>query len=108
LVGALLSENWDLAGKMMELDLFHQPFRRQLIPFYDEIEKSAKLNGAFGVALSGAGPTVLCFTKEGLGKQLVQSLKRELPMMDVKLLNIENQGSSVCKMEGYRIRKGSC
>jgi homoserine kinase len=99
LIGALLSENWDLAGKMMELDLFHQPYRRQLIPFYEEIEKSAKSNGAFGVALSGAGPTVLCFTKEGLGMRLVQSLNREFSMMDVKLLNIENQGSIVCKME---------
>jgi homoserine kinase len=99
LVGALLSENWDLAGKMMEQDLFHQPYRRQLIPHYDEIEKSARENGAFGVALSGAGPTVLCFTKEGFGMPLVRSLKREFPMMDVKLLNIENKGSSVCRME---------
>jgi homoserine kinase len=99
LVGALLSENWDLAGKMMEQDLFHQPYRRQLIPFYNEIENSAKANGAFGVALSGAGPTVLCFTKEGLGMPLVQLLKQEFPMMDVKLLNIENKGSSVCRVE---------
>jgi homoserine kinase len=99
LVGALLSEKWDLAGKMMEQDLFHQPYRRQLIPHYDEIEQSAKANGAFGVALSGAGPTVLCFTKEGLGMPLVQALKQQFPMMDVKLLNIENKGSCVCRTE---------
>jgi homoserine kinase len=97
LVGALLSENWELAGKMMEQDLFHQLYRKPLIPFYDEVEKSAKANGAFGVALSGAGPTVICFTEQGKGMQLAQSLQQKFPIMDVKLLNIENKGSFVCK-----------
>lgn len=100
LVGALLSGDWNLAGKMMELDLFHQPYRRQLIPFYEGIEKFAIENKAFGVALSGAGPTVICFTKEGQGVQLGKSLKQEFPMMVVKRLNIENQGSYVCKRDG--------
>lgn len=97
LVATLLSENWSLAGKMMEQDLFHQPFRKPLIPFYDEIQSYAKSSGAFGVALSGAGPTILCFTEDGKGTQLVQSLKQEFPMMGVKLLKIDNRGSYVCE-----------
>lgn len=99
LVSSLLIGNWDLAGKMMEQDIFHQPFRKPLIPFYSEIEKFAKLKGAFGVALSGAGPTVLCFAEKGIGARLVQLIKQEFQMMDVKLLNIEKRGSYVTGAE---------
>jgi len=95
LVAALLSGNWELAGKMMESDRFHQPYRKPLIPFYQEIEKSAKANGAFGVALSGAGPTVLCFAKKGMGSSLVELLQNAYPEMTVQLLAIDTTGSTV-------------
>lgn len=99
LIGALLSENWALAGKMMKLDLFHQPYRRSLIPFYHEIEEAAKKHGAFGVALSGAGPTVLCFIEKGAGPALADELQKEFKQMAAKVVQIENSGSRVCKME---------
>lgn len=99
LIAALLSENWPLAGKMMKLDLFHQPYRRSLIPFYREIEEAAIHNGAFGVALSGAGPTVLCFAEKGRGNVLAQALQKEFKEMTAKLVRIENNGSCVCKVE---------
>jgi homoserine kinase len=99
LIAALLSENWALAGKMMKLDLFHQPYRRSLIPFYQEIEDTAKKHGAFGIALSGAGPTVLCFVEKGSGAALAAELQKEFKQMSAKALNIENRGSCVCKME---------
>lgn len=99
LIAALLSENWDLAGKMMEEDHFHQPYRRSLIPFYREVERAAKRNGAFGVALSGAGPTLLCFTEKGKGQDLADLMQKEFKQMAAKFLKIENKGSSICKME---------
>jgi homoserine kinase len=99
LIAALLNENWALAGKMMKLDLFHQPYRRSLIPFYQEIEEAAKSHGAFGAALSGAGPTVLCFTEKGNGENLARFLQKEFKEMTAKMVRIENNGSSVCKME---------
>jgi homoserine kinase len=101
LVAALLSQNWKLAGEMMEQDLFHQPYRKPLIPAYQEIENMAKSNGAFGVALSGAGPTVICFTEKGNGRQLTQLLQSEFSTMSVKLLNIDFIGSSVNEVERF-------
>nr|WP_045519204.1 homoserine kinase [Neobacillus niacini] len=98
LVGALLSNNWEMAGKMMEKDIFHQPYRKPLIPFYDEAANFAKSEGAFGVALSGAGPTVLCFCEKGKGKSLEQSIKSAYPNMTAKLLSIDYTGSSVFKL----------
>ena len=95
LVAALLSQEWEMAGKMMERDLFHQPYRKKLIPFYDDIENYAKARGAFGVALSGAGPTVLCFCEKGKGKALEDELETAFPDMTIKLLNIDYKGSNV-------------
>jgi homoserine kinase len=101
LVAALLTQNWKLAGKMMEQDLFHQPYRKPLINFYQEIEDIAKSNGAFGVALSGAGPTVLCFAEKGKGKQLEQGLQSAFSSMSAKLLNIDYTGSCVNTVERF-------
>ncbi|MCH6266034.1 homoserine kinase [Neobacillus citreus] len=97
LVASLLSENWEMAGKMMERDRFHQPYRRPLIPFYQDVEQFAKENGAFGTALSGAGPTVLCFAEKGNGRQLVTDIQKAFPEMTVKLLQIDSSGSRVCE-----------
>jgi homoserine kinase len=101
LVASLLTKNWKLAGKMMEQDLFHQPYRKPLINAYQEIEDIAKSHGAFGVALSGAGPTVLCFTEKGKGKQLAQGLQGAFSTMSAKLLNIDFTGSSVYTVERF-------
>lgn len=101
LIAALLSQNWTLAGKMMEQDRFHQPYRKPLIHAYQEIVEMAKFNGAFGVALSGAGPTVICFTETGKGQRLVQGLQSVFSDMTVRLLNIDYSGSSVKEVERF-------
>lgn len=98
LVAALLSQNWEMAGKMMESDIFHQPYRKPLISFYDEVANFAKTEGAFGVALSGAGPTVLCFCEKGKGKLLEKSLETAFPDMTAKQLSINFTGSRVSKL----------
>ena len=41
-------------------DKLHQPFRRTLIPGFDEAEKLAKACGCTAFFISGAGPTLLC------------------------------------------------
>lgn len=44
-------------------DRLHQPFRRALIPGYDQISQQlAELGGR--ICISGAGPTLLCITKD--------------------------------------------
>ncbi|MFZ7942339.1 MULTISPECIES: homoserine kinase [Bacillaceae] len=101
LIAALLSHNWTLAGKMMEQDHFHQPYRKPLIASYQEIEKKAKMNGAFGVALSGAGPTVICFAEKGKGQKLAQALDNEFTDMTVKSLSIDYDGSCVNEIENF-------
>ena len=45
-------------------DRLHQPYRRRLIPEYDKIEALANQNGCRAVCISGAGPTILCVTRD--------------------------------------------
>ncbi|MBY0124261.1 homoserine kinase [Bacillus sp. S/N-304-OC-R1] len=95
LIAALLSNNFELAGKMMKSDLYHHPYRKGLVPHMAVIEDSAKSIGAFGVALSGAGPTVLCLAEEGKGAAVAEGLSQLLPQMDCRCLKIDQIGSQV-------------
>lgn len=45
-------------------DHLHQPYRRKLIHEYDAVEKLAHKNGCRAVCVSGAGPTLLCITRD--------------------------------------------
>src|SRR5699024_2338231 len=42
MLSALLTEDYELAGKMMEEDLLHEPYRAILIPHYKERKSLAK------------------------------------------------------------------
>ncbi|MCA9447392.1 MAG: homoserine kinase [Candidatus Omnitrophica bacterium] len=43
-------------------DRLHQPYRKGFIPGFDEVLEAATSAGAYGAALSGAGPTMAAFT----------------------------------------------
>lgn len=100
LVAALLNGNTELAGKMMKKDLYHQPYRRDLVPHMAVIEELAPQLGAFGVALSGAGPTILCFTEPHKTEAIISGLQESLPEMDYIHLKIDQTGSKVYSMSG--------
>ncbi len=58
LIQGLATGNGDwIAGGMR--DRIHQPYRKKLIPGYDEVHRAAIKAGAWGLAISGAGPTLL-------------------------------------------------
>ena len=43
-------------------DRIHQPYRKKLIPGYDDVRRAAMRAGAWGLVISGAGPTLLALT----------------------------------------------
>jgi len=61
LVAALQRGDFSLLGTAME-DHLHQPFRSVLVPGMKKVLAAAKLAGARGVTLSGAGPSVIALT----------------------------------------------
>lgn len=59
LVATLFARNYPVVGKMMEADLFHEPYRAQLVPELHTIRRLSHRCGALATYLSGAGPTVM-------------------------------------------------
>ena len=70
-------------------DKLHQPYRRKLIPEYNDVEKILNKNGCKSVCLSGAGPTILAITKdENLVKRInedIAKLKHNWKILDLKI-----------------------
>jgi homoserine kinase len=64
-IEALRSGDLDLLGKAMD-DRLHQPYRFGLIPGAAKAAAAARTAGASAVALSGAGPSLIAFGKDGL------------------------------------------
>ncbi len=54
-------------------DKVHQPYRKYLIPDYDQILSLAKKNGTVAVFLSGAGPTLLCLYADDIFPKKMKS-----------------------------------
>lgn len=94
-VAALVKGNFELAGKMMERDLFHEPYRASLIPNYDVIRQEARNLGAFGTIISGAGPTMMSFVPNGEGQAISLKMQEMLPDYQVKALQVDTTGLRV-------------
>lgn len=63
LVAALASGDFEALCEALR-DKIHQDFRAPLVPAFGEISRAAMENGAFGVTLSGAGPSILAWLPE--------------------------------------------
>src|SRR6185312_3968178 len=64
LLGAFVQRRYEWLDFAME-DVLHQPARARLIPGLKDAIREARAAGAFGAALSGAGSSVIAFTKRG-------------------------------------------
>ncbi len=95
MISAILANDLSLAGKMMEQDLFHEYYRKNLIPHLSDIRETANQFGAYGTFLSGAGPTVLTLVPLAKLKKLQSKLERNYPHAMIKELEIERNGVEV-------------
>ncbi len=95
MISALLTGDYELAGKMMESDLFHESYRAKLIPNYFEIRSNARTLGAYGTVISGAGPTMISFVPKGKGKEIALEMQKFLPDYEVKALELDEKGLQV-------------
>ena len=61
-------------------DRLHQPYRFKIIPGTESVIKAAFNKGAFGAALSGAGPAVIAFFEDGqtsIGEAMIKAFHNE-------------------------------
>ncbi|HLR54448.1 MAG TPA: homoserine kinase [Pseudogracilibacillus sp.] len=98
MLAALLSEDYQLAGDMMEKDMFHEIYRNKLLPDYTKTKQAAKKYGAYGTVISGAGPTMLSFVPQGSGNKIARHMQSILPNAEVTAVPLDFQGLRVAKV----------
>lgn len=63
LVAALAGGNYGLLGEAMR-DRLHEPYREEIYPWLSAVRAAALEAGAYGVSLSGAGPSMVAFVPD--------------------------------------------
>lgn len=71
--------DWELAGKMMEKDIFHEQYRKPMLQDFDQIRAFCHELGAYGMTVSGAGPSLFVAVKEGTQEEIARQLEKEFP-----------------------------
>jgi len=94
IVGALTTGNWPLLREAMN-DRIHQPYRSSLIPGFEEI-LALRTPGMYGLALSGAGPTIFAFAEPAKADAVGWDITAVFEKHGVKALphvvNIDTEG----------------
>ena len=79
-------------------DKLHQPYRQALIPGYDAVHTAAIDAGAYGMVISGAGPTLLALVDTSKGKAVEIAMKNAWLQKGitstVRILDLDMQGTT--------------
>lgn len=82
-------------------DKLHQPYRKSLIQGYDAVSAAAINAGAYGMVISGAGPTLLALTDTSHTIDVVAAMAtawKDIGVAaQVRALHIDNDGARVIK-----------
>ncbi len=80
-------------------DRIHQPYRQTLIPGYAAVSQAALEAGAFGLVISGAGPTLLALAPAMAAPQVRAAMatawQRAGQSVSARVLALELQGATV-------------
>ena len=94
-----LATNHDDRLSMALEDKLHQPYRQKLIRGYAAVKEAAIANGAYGLVISGAGPTLLALCDRANSDRVVTAMTdawtNEGITPTVKTLALDSQGARV-------------
>ena len=83
-------------------DRIHQPYRQALIPGYDVVQAAALKAGAYGLVISGAGPTLLALaethTATAVSEALATAWADQAFAVNVHMLQLDEKGAIVQTM----------
>ncbi len=86
LVAGFLSGNFKIAGYGME-DHIIEPARAAYIPCYEAVKRAAIAGGAYGLAISGAGPSVLALCEdEDTARKVSREIENSYRMCGIEAL----------------------
>jgi homoserine kinase len=93
-LAALDARRYDLLWEAMQ-DRLHQSYRQPLIPGLAEVLAIPRMPGLLGVALSGAGPTVIALATENfaqIGKALARQFESRGLSSAVRNITVAQEG----------------
>lgn len=80
-------------------DKIHQPYRQGLIRGYESVKSAALSAGAYGMVISGAGPTLLALTDttqaDAVATVMREAWEKEGVNAEVRSLSIDTEGAKV-------------
>jgi homoserine kinase len=97
---ALLARRFELVREAMR-DRVHQPYRQTLIPGLEEVLQIRDVDGLVGVALSGAGPTVMAIASSNFQKiseELVAVFAKSGVKAKPLILDVDREGRTVSRL----------
>jgi homoserine kinase len=78
-------------------DKLHQPYRQALIPGYDAVNSAALKAGAYGLVISGAGPTLIALVDTAqaadVAAAMAEAWKAQGTLAQARSLSIDTQGA---------------
>lgn len=95
MIAAAIKGNLPLAGKMMEQDRWHEPYRQRLVPHLPAVRQVCHEEGGYGCFLSGAGPTVMVLASTTKSERIISRLKELSSHAAVEFLQIDREGVQV-------------
>jgi homoserine kinase len=95
-IEAFRTGDFDLLGRVMT-DRLHQPHRLKLIPGGALAMDAAKRAGAVAVALSGAGPSLIAFSKResGIGESMKRAFEEAGLKVRIFQLGVSSLGAEI-------------
>ena len=94
---ALAQQRYDLLWEAMR-DRLHQPHRESLVPGLAEALALPRMHGLLGVALSGAGPSIVALVEdndEEIGARVASCFRARRIESTVRTLEADNEGCRV-------------
>jgi homoserine kinase len=80
-------------------DGLHQPFRKPLVPFFDDVVAAAENAGALGAFLSGSGSTVAAVTLENSQRVASAMQAAAPPGAQVIVTTTDNRGARILQKQ---------
>lgn len=100
--GAVSQKRFDLLWDAMK-DRIHQPQRQRLVPGLVDALALPKTSGLLGIALSGAGPSILALVDsnaEEIGKKIEDCFGKHQTRATIRIIEVDNSGCRVQTFKG--------
>ncbi len=100
IAAAFASQNYrSLRGNFV--DHLHQPFRKRLVPFFDQAVSAAESAGALGAFLSGSGSTIAAVSVTGAAR-VAAAMQAIAPSARVLVTTADNRGARVLPIRNQK------